>query len=141
MIPYGLGTGPSNVSLNMRLSKVVGIGPRLGEGEHGAGGGGFHGGPSGLGGGGLSGNRGGPGRMDQAVARKYSLTFSAWGTNILNHVNLGTPSGAMSPYADQTTGVLQLNPNFGSSQTIAGGFFHGPTSGNRTLFLETAFNF
>ena len=30
--PYGLGTGPSNVSLNMRVSKVIGIGPKV---EHG----------------------------------------------------------------------------------------------------------
>jgi hypothetical protein len=130
MIPYGIGTGPSNVSVNMRMSKVVGIGPRLGEGEHaGGGGGGFHGGPRGLGGGGLSGNRGGPGRMDQEVARKYSLTFSAWGTNILNHTNLGTPSG-----------VIQ-SPYFLTSQSLAGGFFRGGSSGNRTLMLEAMFSF
>ncbi|HZZ37595.1 MAG TPA: carboxypeptidase regulatory-like domain-containing protein [Acidobacteriaceae bacterium] len=141
IIPYGIGTGPSNVSVNMRLSKVIGVGPKLAEGQHGAGGGGdFHGGPHGLGGGGLSGNRGGPGRMDQGVSRKYSMTFSAWATNILNHENLGTPSGAMSPSPNQS-GVLSLNQNFGNSQTIAGGFFHGPTSGNRTLFLQAMFSF
>ncbi len=142
IIPYGIGTGPSNVSVNMRLSKVLGIGPKLAEGQHGpGGGGGFHGGPRGLGGGGLSGNRGGPGRMDQEVARKYSLTFSAWATNILNHENLGTPSGAISLSPDPLTGGLTPNKNFGTSQTIAGGFFHGPTSGNRTLFLEASFSF
>jgi hypothetical protein len=141
IIPYGIGTGPSNVSVNMRLSKVIGVGPKLGEGQHGAsGGGGFHGGPHGLGGGGLSGNRGGPGRMDQEAARKYSLTFSAWATNILNHENLGTPSGAMSPSLDQN-GNLKLSQYFGESQTIAGGFFHGPSAGNRVITLEAAFNF
>ncbi|HEX3662599.1 MAG TPA: carboxypeptidase regulatory-like domain-containing protein [Acidobacteriaceae bacterium] len=142
MIPNGLGTGPSNVSVNMRLSKVIGVGPKLAEGQHGAsGGGGFHGGPRGLGGGGLSGNRGGPGRMDQEAARKYSLTFSAWATNILNHENLGTPSGAMSPSPDPTTGNLALSKYFGQSQTIAGGFFHGPSAGNRVIMLQTMFNF
>ncbi|HEY6447749.1 MAG TPA: carboxypeptidase regulatory-like domain-containing protein [Acidobacteriaceae bacterium] len=142
IIPYGIGTGPSNVSVNMRLSKVVGIGPKLQEGQHGGGGGGgFHGGPPGLGGGGFSGSRGGPGRMDQAVSRRYSLTFSAWGTNIFNHENLGQPSGSMSPSPDPTTGDLKLNEYFGTSQTLAGGFFHGPTSGNRTLFVEAMFSF
>ncbi len=141
MIPYGLGTGPSNVAVNMRLSKVIGIGPKLAEGERGAGGGGdFHGGPRGLGGGGLSGNRGGPGRMDQAVARKYSLNFSAFATNIFNHENLGTPSGAMSPSPDGN-GDLQLSRYFEHSQTIAGGFFHGPSAGNRVITLQAMFNF
>ena len=67
--------------------------------------------------------------MDQEVARKYSLTFSAWGTNILNHTNLGTPSG-----------VIQ-SPYFLTSQSLAGGFFRGGSSGNRTLMLEAMFSF
>lgn len=133
MIPYGVGTGPSNVSLNMRLSKVIGIGPRLGEGQRGPGGGegGFHGGPPGLAGGGLSGSRGGPGRMDQAIARKYSLTFAAWGTNVLNHTNYGTPSGVI------------LSPNFLTSQSLAGGFFRGGggSSANRSIMLQAMFSF
>jgi hypothetical protein len=141
MIPYGLGTGPSNVSVNMRISKVIGIGPKLAEGQHGAGGdGGFHGGPRGLGGGGLSGNRGGPGRMDQQAARKYSLNLSVWATNILNHENLGNPSGAMSPSPDQN-GDLVLSKYFQTSQTLAGGFFHGTSAGNRVITLQAAFNF
>ena len=142
MIPYGVGTGPSNVSVNMRLSKVIGVGPKLAEGQHGAGGGPeFHGGPRGLGGGGLSGNRGGPGRMDQEAARKYSLNLSLWATNIFNHENLGTPSGAMSPSPNPTTGQLELSKYFGQSQTIAGGFFHGPSAGNRVITMQAAFNF
>ena len=129
IIPYGVGTGPSNFSVNMRLSKVIGVGPKLGEGQHGAGGGGFHGGPHGMGGGGFSGNRGGPGRMDQEVSRKYSLTFSAWGTNLLNHENLATPNGVLA------------SPYFGTSQSLVGGFFGSHTPGNRSIFLQTMFNF
>jgi hypothetical protein len=135
IVPYGLGTGPSNVSVNARLSKVVGIGPKVeGSGSGGGGGGmrgggGGYGGPPGLSGGGLSGSRGGPGRLDQAVSRKYSLNFSAWGTNILNHENLGTPNGVL------------LSPYFGTSQSLAGQFFGSATGGNRSIMLQAMFNF
>ena len=142
MLPYGVGTGPSNVSVNMRMSKVIGLGPKVEGSGGGMGGGGFHGGPPGLGGGGLSGSRGGPGRMDQTVSRKYSLTFSAWGTNVFNHVNLGTPSGSMNPSPNPDTGALELNPTFGKSETLSGGFFHGgSSSANRSIMLETNFSF
>ena len=87
--PVGLGTGPATVSVNLRLSKVIGIGPKEEGGERGFGrGGGFRGGPRGLSGG-LTGSRGGFGPMNQTAARRYSLTFSAWCTNLLNHENLG----------------------------------------------------
>ncbi len=134
MVPYGLGTGPANVSVNARLSKVIGIGPKVegsgsgGGGMRGGPGGGF-GGPPGLAGGGLSGARGGPGRMDAAVSRKYSLNLSAWGTNILNHENFGTPNGVL------------LSPYFGTSQSLAGQFFGSPTGGNRSIMLQAMFNF
>ena len=80
--------------------------------------------------GGLSGTQGGPGRLDQSVPRRYSLTFSAWGTNILNHENLGAPNGALS-----------APTLFGRSQTLAGGFFASPTAGNRNISLQAMFNF
>ena len=138
IIPYGVGTGPSNVALNMRLSKVIGIGPKI-KGEESTGGG-YHHGPGGLNGGGLTGSRGGPGRLDQTVNRKYSLTFSAWGTNVLNNVNLGTPNGSLNPRVT-TTGALEPGQFFGRSQTLAGGFFGHSSAGNRIIFVETAFNF
>jgi hypothetical protein len=114
----------------MRLSEVVGIGPKLegGASHNFGGGGGHHGGP-GLGGG-LSGSQGGPGRLDQSVPRKYSLTFSLWATNLLNHENLGSPNGALS--------AATL---FGRSQTLAGGFFASPTAGNRNISLQATFSF
>lgn len=140
--PYGLGTGPVNVAVNLRVSKVIGFGPVVeggsgpgnggGGGRDGGGRGGYHGGGemgSGLNGG-LSGSQGGrPGRMNQSVPRKYSLTFSAWGSNILNHENLGVPNGALSA------------PFFGKSQTLAGGFFASPTAGNRNVSLQAMFSF
>ena len=127
IIPYGLATGPSNVAVNMRLAKVIGVGPKVKLGE-GASGGGYHGGGRGLGGG-LSGNRGGPGRLDQEVSRKYSLTLSVWSTNVLNHTNYGVPTGSLS------------SPYFGKSQSLAGSFFSSSTAGNRNIYLEAMFNF
>jgi hypothetical protein len=134
IIPYGYGIGPQNVSLNMRVSKVIGIGPRVenGRGASGGGPGGGPGGGRGRGGPGfigLSGNQAGPGRLDATVPRKYSLTLSAFSSNVLNHQNLGTPNGTV------------LSPFFGKSQSLAGGFFGPPTAGNRSLFLSAAFNF
>ena len=130
--PFGLGTGPANVALNLRFSKVIGIGPEA-ENGNGASSGGGYGSGRGMGSGmrgGLSGSRGGIGRLNQAVSRRYSLTFTAWGTNILNHQNLGTPNGAL------------LAPTFfGKSQTLAGGFFASPTAGNRNISFEVRFNF
>jgi hypothetical protein len=126
IIPFDLGTGPSNYSLNLRVSKVIGFGAKL---KNGGGGGGRHGHGSGLGGRGLSGSQGGPGTLDASVPRKYSLTMSAYASNLLNHENLGAPNGTLS------------SPFFGKSQTLASGFFSSHTPGNRSIFLQTSFNF
>ncbi len=133
IIPYGIGTGPSNASLNMRVSKVIGIGPKVESGRaarSGGGGGGGRGGGGGIGAGGLSGNRGGPGRLDQKSSRRYNLTLTAYATNLLNHQNLGSPNGTLS------------SQFFGKSQSLAGGgFFGASTAGNRSVFLQAVFNF
>lgn len=126
IVPYGLGTGPSNYSLNLRVSKVIGFGPKL---KTGGGGPGFHGHGSGLGGRGLSGNQGGPGRLDAAVPRKYSLTLSAYAQNVMNRENLGVPNGTLT------------SPFFGKSQSLAAGFFGPSTAGNRSIFLNAGLNF
>ena len=141
IIPYGLGTGPSNYNLNMRVSKVIGLGPTI-EGGHGHGGGGGGGGNhgGGLGAGGLSGSRGGPGRLDQSTSHRYNLTLTAYAANLFNHENLGTPNGTLSPQLN-TSGVLEPQLFFGKSQSLAGGFFGPPTSGNRSIFLQAVFSF
>jgi Carboxypeptidase regulatory-like domain len=132
IIPYGIGTGPSNVSVNLRVSKVIGIGPKV-ESDRaaragGGGGGGNRGGGPGLGAG-LSGSRG-PGRMDQVSKRRYNLTLTANGTNVFNHENLSLPNGTLS------------STLFGKSQSLANGGFFGPsTAGNRSVFLQAVFNF
>ena len=138
-IPYNYGTGPGQFSMNMRISKSFGIGPKVegaaagsglgGQGGPPPGGGPGGGGPpgGGLGPGGLSGS-GGPPRFDQAAARRYSLTFAAMGRNLFNNVNLAAP-----------VSVLQ-SPLFGKSNALAGGFFSSPAS-NRSIDLQLSFNF
>ncbi len=138
-VPYNNGNGPSQFSMNMRMSKSFGIGPRV---EGGAPGGGFGGpggggpppggGPRGGGGGGLGpgglSSSGGPPRLDQVVPRRYSLNFAAMARNVFNFVNLSQP-----------VGVLE-SPLFGKSNTLAGGFFSSPAS-NRSIDLQVSFNF
>jgi len=144
-IPYNVGTGPGQFSMNMRVSKSIGIGPKLTGasgtasgnqggpgGPGGPGGGGPRGGPGGgpgggLGPGGLSGS-GGPPRLDQAATRRYSLNFTAMAHNVLNKVNLAQP-----------VGVLE-SPLFGKSNALAGGFFSSAAS-NRSIDLQVSFNF
>jgi hypothetical protein len=135
-IPYNSGIGPGQFSMNMRMSKSLGIGPKVetpassgGPGGPPPGGGPGGGGPpgGGLGPGGLSGS-GGPPRFDQAAARRYSLTFAAMTRNVFNNVNLAAP-----------VGVLE-SPLFGKSNALAGGFFSSPAS-NRSIDLQVSFNF
>ena len=140
-IPYNLGTGPAEFSMNLRVSKSFGIGPRVEGGSAGSGGfglggpggpggpgGGGRGGPGGgLGPGGLSGS-GGPPRLDQAVPRKYSLTFAATSRNVFNHVSYAPP-----------VGVLESG-RFGQYTSTAGGFF-GSSASNRSVELQATFNF
>ena len=141
-IPYNFGNGPSQFSMNLRLSKSLGIGPKLtersaagaggpgGPGGPGGGGpppGGGSGGGVGLGPGGLSGN-GGPPRLDQAAPRRYSLTFAAMGRNIFNNVSLAQPMGVLGS---------QL---FGKSTALSGGFFSSAAA-NRSIDLQMSFSF
>ncbi len=135
-IPYNLGTGPGQFSMNLRVSKAFGIGPKVatgfapsaggpgGPGGHGGHGGRFGGG---LGPGGLSGP-GGPQRMAQTSTRRYSLNFTAMARNVFNNVNLAAPVGVMTS---------QL---FGKSNALAGGFFSSPAS-NRSIDLQMSFSF
>ncbi len=139
-IPYNYVNGPGQFSLNLRVSKSIGIGPRSERGASGGfngplPGGGGRGGPGGggppgggLGPGGLSSSGGRPPMLDQQAARRYSLNFTAMGRNVFNNVNLAPP-----------VGVLQ-SPLFGMSNALAGGFFSSPSS-NRSIDLQVSFNF
>jgi len=144
LVPVNLGTGPASIAFNLRLSKTVGLGPKVettggvnngggpgggppgGRGGHGGGpGGGL--GPGGLGGGG----RGGPGMMGPtSTGRRFNLTLSAQALNLTNNVNYGTPIGTLG------------SNEFGRSTSLANGLFSGPGgSTSRRIFFQAVLAF
>jgi Carboxypeptidase regulatory-like domain len=125
IVPYNLGTGPANFIFHMRVSKVVGVGPRLKTAKEGDG---FQAGGGSVSGRGLSGG-GAQIHLDAKAPRKYNLTFIAVALNVFNVVNWGTPNGVMT------------SPLFGQTQSLAGGQFGTPTPGNRTIMFQTQFSF
>ena len=144
LVPVNLGTGPASIAFNLRLSKTIGLGPKVettggvnngggpgggppgGRGGHGGGpGGGL--GPGGLGGGG----RGGPGMMGPtSTGRRFNLTLSAQALNLTNNVNYGTPIGTLG------------SNEFGRSTSLANGLFSGPGgSTSRRIFFQAVLAF
>jgi Carboxypeptidase regulatory-like domain len=142
IIPVGYFTGPSQFSLNLRLSKTFGFG-KPSEGPSGGGGGGGHyhgrgpGGPFGGGGGGF--NMGGGGD------HRYNLTFSIFARNLTNNINLGTPNGLLNVpnlaacSSDPST-CDNLSPYFGKSNSLASGFLSS-SGAPRTFYLHVSFTF
>jgi hypothetical protein len=146
IIPPNLGTGPSQFTVNLRLSKTFGFGKKadttagsgrgnrppgtfggpLGGGSTGGGGGAGGGGRGGAGGGGGGGGAGGFGGNDSG--HRYSLTLGVAGRNIFNRVNLGAPVGNLS------------SPLFGQSISLAGGIFNSQAA-NRRVDLVATFSF
>ena len=139
-IPINYLTGPNHFTLNLRLAKTFGFGPELKgknsqqDGGPGGGppGGGATGGHSpaahGGGGGGFGRGGGGFGGMGAATNRRYSLTFSVNARNVLNHVNAGTPIGALT------------STQFGQSTSLAGGAFSSQAA-NRKIEVQAMFSF
>jgi hypothetical protein len=148
-IPINFGTSAAQYTLNLRLSKTFGIGPKLqstagnnpqqggpgggerggGGGGRGPGGGGERGGP-----GGGRGPGGGPGGGmggifgGERTNQRYNLTFSVHARNILNHVNPAPPIGDLS------------SSEFGHSTALASGVFN-TQSANRRLDFQVMFAF
>jgi hypothetical protein len=130
-VPINYCTGPANATINLRLAKIFGFGPRTGpppsaggdsgrrgnRGSRGGGGGsrgGFGGGPMGMGGG-NSGHR-------------YSFTLGAQAMNLFNMVPYGTPTSSLN------------SPRFGQFTTLATGPFSSQTAVRR-ITLQASFNF
>jgi hypothetical protein len=139
-IPSNFGDGPAQFTLNTRLSKTFGIGPKLestlpdnrqGQNGRGGGGGGDRRGP----GGGVGGPRGPMGGIfsPDRSSQRYSLTFSIFARNIFNVVNPGQPVGNLS------------SRQFGQSISLAGPGFginnQAPQSANRRLDFQVMFSF
>jgi hypothetical protein len=163
-IPINVGKGPAAVAVNLRISRAVGIGPKLasagnnqntggpppgggGPGGGGPGGGGRGGppggglGPGGLGGG-PGGGRGGPGGMfgSTSTGHKYSLNFSVQALNLFNDIDYGPPNGTVVKTLDTTTGLYGPGSQFNHSTTLAGGIF-STGSAARRVFAQVIFSF
>jgi hypothetical protein len=143
IIPSNFGSSPAQFTLNMRLSKTIGLGPKLeaantnpqqqgqgGQHTPAAHGGGEGRVPVGGGPGGMGGPRGGgsPFGGPEKSNQRYSLTFSANARNIFNDVNAAPPIGNLS------SGL------FGKSTALAGGVFN-TQSANRRVDLQVMFSF
>ncbi len=167
LLPANLGNSPASVSLNLRVSRAIGIGPKVEPAANGAGGprgggpgsfggglGGFGGGPGGGGpggggrggGGGFGGGPGGGGPRGMSnTGRKYSLTFSAQALNLFNDVNYGSPTGSVVPTlvsGSGPTAVYGPGSRFDASTSLASGLFASPSgSASRRIFIMAAFQF
>ena len=165
LIPANFATGPAAVAVNLRVSRSIGLGPKVasansnaaggpppggpppggpppggGPGGGGRGGGGGFGG-GGFGGGGFGGGPGGRGGMSN-TGHKYSLTFSAQALNLFNDIDYGQPSGSLIPTLNTTTGLYGPGSRFGKSTSLARGIFASPTSSAaRRIFFQAAFSF
>ena len=126
LVPVNYYFGPSQFSMNARVSKTFGFGKEL---EGGSGGGGFHGHGHGhgLGGRGLGSGGGGP-QFGGSSDRRFQLELGVMAHNVFNKVNLGTPIGNIT------------SPLFGQSNSLAGGFFNNQ-SANRMINLFMRFSF
>jgi hypothetical protein len=141
LVPINYLTGPTQFTLNLRLSKTFGFGREAssanapsggpqGSGPSGGGGGHGHGG----GGGGTGGFGRGPGAGMGSIFgpgttnRRYNLTLSVNARNVLNRANLAAPIGVVT------------SPKFGQSVALAGGPFSSAAA-VRKLELQATFSF
>ncbi|MDX6383754.1 MAG: hypothetical protein QOK48_1327 [Blastocatellia bacterium] len=162
IIPRNYGQGPGSLSANLRISKTFGFGGERkstasqpgrdgGRGAGGAEGGGrggfgFPGGGGGAGGGrggggaargGGGGRGGGLGGNGAEAGQRYNLTFSVNFQNILNHTNLGRPTGNLSsPFFGTSTGTGGNFAGFGGGR--GGG---GTPPYNRLIDAQVRFTF
>jgi Carboxypeptidase regulatory-like domain len=124
IVPFDVGTGPANVVYHVRLSKVIGVGPRIrtvGQGQT------YSAGNS-VSSRGLSGGNGSV-QLNQTAPRRYNLTFVASAANLFNDANFGPPNGVL------------LSPLFNKTQSLASGPFAYPTPGNRAISFQADFSF
>jgi hypothetical protein len=133
-IPINLCTGPRQFTLNLRVTKTFGFGPRTGPPVAQDGSGrnrGSVGGRGGAGGGGRGpgGPGGGPGGFGGTnTGRRYNLSFGVQALNLFNNADVSTPNGTLT------------SQQFGRSTQLAGRPFTG-VSGVRQISLQTAFTF
>ncbi|HTQ57276.1 MAG TPA: TonB-dependent receptor [Bryobacteraceae bacterium] len=123
LIPRNYGTGPSQYTINLRLSRTWGFGTTKFAGPSGGARAGGYGGRGGMFGG--RGPFGGGG-----TEHRYNLTLSISARNLLNHVNYVAPVGVMG------------SPFFLQSTSIAGGYMAEATpTDNRRIDAQLRFQF
>ncbi|MGB7129386.1 MAG: carboxypeptidase regulatory-like domain-containing protein [Candidatus Sulfotelmatobacter sp.] len=128
VLPINSGTGPAEFTLNLRLSKTVGFGPKTeGTAATGPHHGGGHGG--GLGGRGLTGGGGGNPFGQTAVNHRYNLTFTVSARNVINRVNLASPISDID------------SPLVGKYNSLADGPFSFSGNASRRIDLLVMFSF
>jgi len=132
-VPINYCTGPTNVTINLRVAKVFGFGAKTGGAASGGQGGGQNGRNRNAGGGGRGPGGGGPGPGGpmgggQSSGHKYTMTIGAQASNLFNMVPYGTPTSSLS------------SPRFGQFTTLSTGPFSSQTA-VRQIMLQASFNF
>ena len=124
IVPVNYGSGPAHATVNLRLTKTFGFGPKAsgptGNTHGGPGGGGHSHGP-------LFGS--GPMGIPSGSDRRYNLSFGVSARNAFNKVNFGNPSGILGSHFFDTPNGLASN----------GPFSNG--AANRRIDLFATFNF
>jgi hypothetical protein len=112
IVPINYGDGPSHVTMNLRLTKTIGFGPKITRGAGNQNQGGGPGGGGGRGGGGPRGPLfgGGPGGLPSGSDRRYNVTFGVSARNVFNKVNVGDPNGILGSRFFDTPNGLQGGP-------------------------------
>jgi hypothetical protein len=123
-LPVNYETGPGHFVLNLRLTKTIGLGGKLKEGQGGVGGGDGghrHGGPL-FGGGARM-------IMSSNSDRRYNLTLGVGVRNVFNNVNVANPNGVLG------------SKLFDVSNSLQGGPFSPSNAINRRVELQATFSF
>ena len=133
-VPPYYGYGPGKYTFNLRIAKSFNFGPETASTRNLDGGGGGPGGGHVPGGGGRHGGGfggGSPLSLGSGTSRRYTLTLTAIGRNITNHVNLAPLVGNLS------------SPLFGEANALAGGPYSSgsASASNRRIDFQAVFSF
>jgi Carboxypeptidase regulatory-like domain len=123
IIPRNFGRGPSYFTVNLGMSKTYKFGPAIQPKSP----------PPVASGGAVTAAGTGKPPAKPQIQRPYSLSFSMYANNLLNHANRGTPIGNMA------------SPYFLTSNSPSSSFFFGPGGGgsgaNRQITLRVRLGF
>jgi hypothetical protein len=113
IIPRNYAVGPGYFTVNLRLSRVFGLGASTSKGSASGGGGGVVRAP-------LS---------DTLSDKRYNVTLSVTARNLLNRTNPATPIGSLT------------SPLFGRASILADAYKPAPGAGNRRVEVQLRLKF